>query len=363
MSWNDLIGGDVADELVSFARAHFIHRFTNNGVTASDFLDVTNAIERWDEWCGAWCKRAEVHEGLGREALASGRLLSAGEHLNRAATYYHFGKYLFFQDMAQHKAAHRKAVECRTLALPHLDPPGERVLIPYEGKHLAGVLRLPAKVERAPIALITMGLDNSKEETDTFETAFLRRGMAVLAFDGPGMGEAEYDFPIRPDFEAVVKQVIDWLETRKDVDAARVGMYGQSLGGYYAPRAAAFEKRLKACIANSGPFRFDSNWDRLPKLTREAFRIRSHSASDEEARRRAGELSLEGIGAKIECPMFVIATGLDTLCLPEDMERLAAESAGPVELLYLEDAVHVGHNRTYQYLPRAADWMAKQLGV
>lgn len=353
----------MADDFIKSARAHFIHRFTNNGVTASDFLDVTNSIEKWSEWCDAWSKRAQIHESLGREALASGHLVSAGEHLNRAATYYHFGKYLFFQDMGQHKAAHQKAVECRTLALPHLNPPGERVLIPYEGKHMAGVLRLPSNVGRPPIVLITMGLDNSKEETDTFEMAFLKRGMAVLAFDGPGMGEAEYDFPIRPDFEAVVKQVIDWLQTRIDIDTGRIGIYGQSLGGYYAPRAAAFEKRLKACVANSGAFKFDSNWDHLPQLTREAFRVRSHSTSDEQARQRAAKLSLEGVPGKIECPLFVIATGLDTLCLPEDMERLAREAGGPVELAYIKDAVHVGHNRTYQYLPRAADWMAKQLGA
>ena len=353
----------MADEFVTAARVHFIHRFTGNGVTAGDFLDVTNSVEKWADWCDTWSKRADVHETLGREALAAGHLVSAGEHLNRAATYYHFAKFLFFEDMAKHRAVHQKAVECRTLALPHLDPPGERVLIPYEGKRLAGVLRLPRDARRPPIVLITMGLDNSKEETDTFEMAFLRRGMAILAFDGPGMGEAEYDFPIRPDFEEVVKQVVDWLETRKDVDTDRIGIYGQSLGGYYAPRAAAFEKRLKACIANSGPWNFASNWDGLPKLTREATRVRTHSASDDQARQRAAELSLEGIAQKIKCPMFVVATGLDTLCLPEDMERLAAEASGPVELLYIKDGVHVGHNRAYQYLPRAADWMATQLNV
>ena len=59
------------------------------------------------------------------------------------------------------RAAHAKAVECLTLALPHLDPPGERVLIPFEGKHLAGVLRLPRGAKRPPIVLMTMGLDST----------------------------------------------------------------------------------------------------------------------------------------------------------------------------------------------------------
>jgi hypothetical protein len=133
------------------------------------------------------------------EALAQKHFVSAGEHLARAAATYHFAKYLFVNDMNQMRAAHRRAVACLNLALPHLDPPGERVMIPYEGKHLAGTLRRPHDIARPPLVLMTMGLDSTKEELLTFEDGFLRRGMAILAFDGPGQGEAEYDFPIRPD--------------------------------------------------------------------------------------------------------------------------------------------------------------------
>src|SRR5438270_6063192 len=140
--------------------AGWISRFCVNGVAVSDFNDVLASLASWDDWCRAWSERASVHEELGRVALAEGALVSAGEHLSRAAVTYHFAKYLFVQDMAQLRAAHRKAVECLNLALPHLDPPGERVLIPYEGKHLAGVLRLPTGLTRPPIVLMTMGLDS-----------------------------------------------------------------------------------------------------------------------------------------------------------------------------------------------------------
>ena len=63
----------------------------------------------------------------------------------------------------------------------------------------------------------------------------------------------------------------DFLARRSDVDAARVGLWGVSLGGYYAPRAAAFDQRIKACIALSGPYDWGEVWDGLPELTREAF--------------------------------------------------------------------------------------------
>ena len=224
--------------------ANWLARFTVNGVTPSDFHDVLASIERWEDWCRAWSARAKVHEDLGLEALEHKHFVSAGEHLARAAVTYHFAKYLFVNDMAQMRAAHRRAVACLTLALPHLDPPGERVVIPYEGKHLVGTLRRPDGIARPPLVLMTMGLDSTKEELLTFEDTFLRRGMATLAFDGPGQGEAEYDFAIRADYEAVTGIVIDWVEKeRKDIDSARIGIWGISLGGYYAPRSAAFEKR------------------------------------------------------------------------------------------------------------------------
>jgi fermentation-respiration switch protein FrsA (DUF1100 family) len=94
----------------------------------------------------------------------------------------------------------------------------------------------------------------------------------------------------------------------------------------------------------------------LPELTRLAFIARSHSASDEEARKRAHALSLAGVADKIECPLFVIAGGLDRLCPPEDARKLAAAARGPVELLVIEDGNHVAHNRFYKYRARSADW-------
>ena len=356
----------IGESAVSDPRLHHAWnweaRFTVNGVAASDFHDVLNTLASWDDWCRVWSARASIHENLGREALAESHFVSAAEHLSRAAATYHFAKYLFVQDMAQLRAAHAKAVECLNLALPHLDPKGERVLIPYEGKQLAGTLRRPKGVKNPPIVLMTMGLDSTKEELLTFEMDFLRRGMAILAFDGPGQGEAEYDFPIRYDYENVVAPVIDWLGANiRDVDSNRIGIWGISLGGYYAPRAVAFEKRIRAAIANCGPYNWGALWEKLPGLTRDAYVRRSHSATEAEAKQKAFTLSLEGIASRIECPLYVIAAGLDRLCPPEDAQRLARETKGKTELLVVEDGNHVAHNRFYKYRARSADWMAAQL--
>ena len=353
----------MPDARVQSAIAHWAPRFVSNGVPLTDFEEVTAGIERWEDWCRAWSARGAVHEELGRTALADGCGLSAGEHLTRAAVCYHFSKFVFVVDYAQMKAAHRKAVECRNLALPLLRPPGERVAIPYQGKHLYGNLRKPGGVSRPPLLVMCMGLDSSKEEMDSNESVFLDRGMATLTFDGPGQGEGEYDFGIRGDYEVAAKAVLDFAAGRSDIDPARIGIWGVSLGGYYAPRAAAFDNRIKACISLSGPFEWAEFYDRLPELTRNTFLVRAKCRTPAEARAHAATLSLKDVAKNITCPLFVVAGKLDGIVPWQESEKLAASASGPVVRCFIEDGNHVANNRGYRYRTQSADWMAQCLGV
>jgi len=353
----------MPDALVQSAISHWAPRFVSNGVPLTDFQEVTAGVERWEDWCRAWSARAAMHEALGRQVLADGFALSAGEHLTRAAACYHFAKFVFVADYDQMKAAHARAVECRNLALPHLDPPGERVAIPYEGGRLYGNLRKPRGAARPPVVVMCMGLDSAKEEMDSNEAVFLARGMATLCFDGPGQGEGEYDFAIRGDYEVPVKAVVDFVATRRDLDAARIGLWGVSLGGYYAPRAAAYEKRVKACIALSGPFDWSGFFDRLPALTKSTFMTRSKSRTEAEGRARAATLTLKDAAKNITCPLFIVAGKQDRIVPWEEAERLAAAASGPVTRCFIEDGNHVANNRIYRYRFQSADWMARQLAA
>ncbi len=351
------------DTRVEAAISHWAPRFVANGVPLADFEEVTAAVARWEDWCAAWSARAEIHEGLALQALAEGFKLSAGEHFTRAAVCYHFGKFLFVNDMEQMKRAHAKAVECRNWALPYLSPPGERVAIPYEGKHLFGNLRRPAARAKAPIVVMCMGLDSTKEEMDDYENRFLKRGLATLAFDGPGQGEAEYDFALCPEFEQPVKAVIDCLETRADIDSSRIGIWGVSLGGYFAPRAAAVEKRIKACVALSGAFQRSGSFEGRPSINYEAFRVRAHCATLEEAGKVSLRMTLKDVAKNIICPIYIVAGTDDRLTPPEEARKLAAEVSGPCVLSVIEGGNHVVNNLWYYYRDQTADWMAKQLGA
>ena len=350
------------DPRVEAAIAHWAPRFVANGVPLTDFQEVTAGCERWEDWCKSWSERAAVHEALGDEALKDGFRLSAGEHYTRAALCYHFGKFLFVNDLEQMKRAHKKVVECRNKALPLLDPPGERVAIPYDGKHLYGILRKPRGAAKPPVVVMCAGLDSTKEEMDDYEKRFLKRGVATLAFDGPGQGEAEYDFAICPEFEKPAKAVIDFVETRKDLDAGRVGIWGVSFGGYYAPRAAAFDKRIKACVALSGAYQRSASFEGRPQMNVEAFRVRSKSANLEEAGKVALRVSLKGIAKNITCPIYIVAGTKDRLTPVDAAKQLAAEVSGPCVLSIIEGGNHVVNNLWYRYRDQTADWMAERLG-
>jgi dipeptidyl aminopeptidase/acylaminoacyl peptidase len=351
------------DKRVEIAIHNWAPRFVSAGVPLADFDEVTAAITHWDEWCAVWSARAAVHEQLGRDALGEGHTLSAAGHLTRASLCYHFGKFMFVHKMDEMRRAHEKVVECRNLALPHLDPPGERVVIPYEGRELYGILRLPRGIDRAAVVIMCVGLDSTKEELDVYENLFLERGMATLAFDGPGQGEAEYDMPIRGDYEAPVRAVLEYVKSRDDLDPDRVGVMGVSLGGYYSARAAAFDKRIAACLSFSGPYSWVEIFDARNELSREAFRVRSHSRTMEEAREKARTLTLEGAAMRITCPIYIVAGELDRLTPPANAERIAAEVSGPKVLQIVKGGNHVVNNRRYAYQTQAADWMAQQLGV
>lgn len=353
---------DSKDPRVVSAISHWAPRFLSNGVLLADFEDVTGSLERWEDWCAAWSARARLHEDLGREALKAGYRLTSGEHLVRAAIYYHFAKFVFVQDPKQMRAAHMKAVECYRDGVAYCRPPGERVSIPFEGKTIYGVLRKPA-AGRCPVLVMAPGLDSTKEEIHAYEEPFLARGIAVLAIDGPGQGEAEYEIPICGDYERAARAVVDWIQHRDDLDRAKIAIWGVSLGGYYAPRAAAYEKRIKACIALSGPFEWDRIWDGLPELTRETFRVRSHATNEAEARANAKRLTMKEAAPRITCPIFIVTGRQDRLVPASHAEELARAVSGPVELLIVEDGGHNANNRPYRYRSRTADWLAAQFGL
>jgi len=351
----------MADARVQAAIDNWAPRMLSQGIDYNDFLRTNSKIERWEEWLGAWSENAELHLRHAKEAEEEGRLLTAGEAYVRAALSFHFAKYVWVLDGDRNREATERAREAIYNAHRLLDPSAERIEAPLDGAKVIANLRRPPGVERPPVVIMIPGLDSTKEEFFNFEDVFIRRGLATLSLDGPGQGEGGFDAPIRHDYEVAVAAILNAIADRDDIDSNRVGAAGVSLGGYYAPRAAAFEPRLRAVTGVAGPYNFGELWDDLPMLTREAFVYYSRSADEEQGRERALKLDLAGVAEKIEQPQLVITGKLDRLIPWESTKRIADESPN-AELVVYEEGNHVCNNVAYRYRPLLADWLREKLG-
>jgi 2,6-dihydroxypseudooxynicotine hydrolase len=350
----------VPDQRVAAANAHWAARIVSNGTSYPDFQATMSRIGRWDDWCREWGHTGQHYEDLAATAESAGRLITAGEAWRRAALCWHWGKFVFTDHPDEQRAAHEHTVTCFRRGAATLSPPAELVHVPYAGTALAAYLRVPPG--RPPVVIMLPGLDSVKEELQATADYLLDRGLAAIAIDGPGQGEAEYDLPIEPAYERVATAVADYLQGRDDIDAERIGVFGVSLGGYYAARAAAYEPRVRATVALSGPYRWDLDWDALPPQTRAAFQHRSGAGRPDEARKLAGTLTLEHAAARITSPLLVAYGGRDRLVPAYHAERLALEAPGAEPLLY-PDGSHGLTNHAPESRSAMADWLAVRLAV
>ena len=349
------------DPQVDLIFNHFIPRYVATGVDHNDLNSLMPRVDQWSDWCRLWSDEAAKHEQLGKEAAAKGRRVTASESFLRAAIYYHYGKHLFVVSPEEYRKAHDAMLRCYTAAAPDMDPPAERVEFPFEGTNMVGWLRRPRNVKKPGVAVILPGLDACKEELHAWSEGFLARGVATLALDGPGQGETAFKLKASPEWGRVLGAVIDVLERRSDVDGRAVGVVGQSLGALYAPLAAAGEPRLKACIANCGPFDWGTTLPKMPNVSQETFRVRSHSATLEDALKYAKQFTLEDKAQNIRCPLLVVFGGGDRLIAPAEGKRLAESASGPTEFVLYEEGNHVCFNISYKFRPLTADWMAETL--
>ena len=233
----------------------------------------------------AWCAQADRLVELAEEDEKAARPLSAGAKYGRAATYYITAERMQDRHFEPRKVAYRRMLDCFAKYMKLTKQPCERVEIPYQGTSLAGLF-VPAHAgieanratRRAPCIAFFNGLDSTKEMIYGSRIGYelARRGIATLMVDQPGVGEALRlrELTAVVEAEAWAGACVDALETRADVDGEFLGICAWSLGGYFAPRAAAFEKRFKLCVAWGANF----NWGELQKrrLAREGDRPVPH---------------------------------------------------------------------------------------
>jgi alpha-beta hydrolase superfamily lysophospholipase len=231
------------------------------GADFGEVAAVARAVGEGDDsaFYDAWVKAADRLAAEGQALATRGRTVSARELFLRASCFYSASYHPLYGKPVDPRlvAAFRKQIDAFNKGLALRDPPVAPLRIPFEGASLPAYFIPAVGHESAvrPLVICTNGYDASV--TDMYfasVVAVTARGNHCLVFDGPGQGEMliEHSTALRPDWEAVVRSVVDFALTISIVDPTRIALSGWSLGGYLAPRAASGEHRLGACIADPG---------------------------------------------------------------------------------------------------------------
>ncbi|HET7850702.1 MAG TPA: alpha/beta fold hydrolase [Pseudolabrys sp.] len=277
-----------------------------------------------DAWFREWAREARIVEDRGRQRIAEGHAKSGAQYLQRASICYHVGERFLQPKSKEGNDAYMRGVTCLRDAAQYIKRPRlEHVEIPYEGTSLPAIYvhAEPAnRSDKVPAMVFFDGLDVTKEIQYFKGVADLAaRGIACLIVDGPGNGESIRfrNLYLRPDTEHYATPAYEYLAARPEIDARRIGVMAISLGGYYAPRAAAFEPRFACCIAWGAQWDYQKIWrdrfDRIARAETPSLSVASHhilwvlnAASKEEALKRLAPFNLDGAVQKITCPFLML---------------------------------------------------------
>ena len=258
----------------------------------------------------------------------SGHRHSAAPFYLRACKYYQMGERFRTPKDDIALAAYKKSIECFHSFAKLTDVKIEIVEVPYAGGSMPGYFLHANNAEgkRSPCVVHFDGLDITKEMLYMRGVPELpKRGISVLIMDGPGTGEAIRfrGQVLRHDYEVAGSACIDYLETRKDVDAKKIAVVANSLGGYYAPRCASMEPRFAACVAWGAIWDYHATWKkRVEAAFNAAMSVPGHHITwilgvntVEEALKKLEPYKLDGVVQKMRCP-FLITHGADDEQVP-----------------------------------------------
>ena len=306
-----------------------------------------------EPWVAAWTRLAVPYERQAEGLESQGQMQEANKAYEKASVYYSIAKFPVINHPAK-QAAYRKCIETYLKAARSQDPPMERVAIPFEGQEIIGYLRKPTGVTRPPVVIATGGVDVYKEDRDTSD--ILGIGAASFSMDMPGAGEC----PVwnTPDAERLYITTIDFLLTRQDLDARRLGFIGRSYAGYWGAKMAYVEpKRIRVAAQLGGPIHYTWQQDWLEGRKSEKTylwsvldsMIYSNGVKNyDELVKTAPALSLidQGWIDKPSAPMIMMNGEKDAWISPREIQLLL-EHGAPKTARLIPDGAHLGRFSTH----------------
>ena len=336
-------------------------------------------ITAQNAWFESWVRMAERVERLAQADEMAGNLLSAGRKFLRCGLYFQLAERMPSHKDPRRLVAYKKGITAYAKGLQYRREPIEYVQVPFEGTYLPAIFMKAPGASKTPCMVHFNGLDLTKEIVySAIADELKRRGISVLIVDHPGVGAALrlQNLTSGPDTERSASACVDYLETRSDVDSDRIGIIALSLGGYYAPRAAAFEKRFKCCVAWGAIFDYGAAVEsRLkgsgePSVPGYAEHVNWVFGTDsfDKTLQIVKQMTLEPIAHQITCPLLVVHGENDRQIPLWHAEKTiaAAVNSADKELkifsLFDGGAEHCGADNSTMVVDYMTDWIAKRLG-
>ncbi len=328
---------------------------------AREALSNIHSLDR-DEWAAAWSAIGERYDKRAKSEDAAKNNDAAREDYLWAFKYYTAARWPVPNSSGKQKAYLSALAAFRNYG-KYLDPPVEIIHVPFEGKEIAGYIRLPKDVRPAPLIFMINGTDSRKEDEVQGRDAIFRAGIGVVAVDMPGTGEA----PIKADVgsERMFSRVLDYLATRPDVDSKRIVAWGVSYGGHWAANLAYVEKaRLRGAVVQGGPVHdyYTAEWQKkslgTPEYLFDLFAARAaiygvESVDEMLAYGPRLSLKTQGFLGQPSAPMFVVNGEKDSQVPISDLYMLM-QSGGSAKWSWVNpDGGHTG---------RSAEWPNSKIG-
>jgi len=337
---------------------------------AYDHREIPPEVKTYRQIPRVMEKAGRHQEAIARAAEAAGHRESACELYYKACENYRIAQHAIFVDDHPDKIyLHGKLIESFAGCMRTAAYPIERVEIEWEGVRIQCNWHKVPGAKNLPTILSIPGMDQTKEAVpDPSNNLFVKRAMNVLAVDGPGQGMSNLrKIRVTADnHERATRACVDWLVQQPEVDAARIGVMGISMGSYWSNRLAALDPRVKAIASSAANYGtkkaiFEEASPRFKQVFMYMAGIHDEAAFD----KMAEQMHLYGYGGKVQCFSLMVLGEYDPLCHLEEGLAYFQEVAGPKEIWVLENENHVPRpSRNFGGMladPLVADWLKDAL--
>jgi 2,6-dihydroxypseudooxynicotine hydrolase len=346
----------AARQMPSWAKLQFL----SHGVSSADLDRVLGRVSSLESWADEWESLGRAQEQAARDALALDRPREAAQKYLGASAAYNFAQYVVFLDPERKKALHRACHRAYANAAPLFDVPAVPFEAPFRKRHIRGYLRVPPGDGPRPVVVLFNGTNGVKEELHWWSEALLARGLAVITFDGPGLGETFHRLGHVAEPRPLGVAIMNHIESIPELDPEAVAYAGLSLGGYCAIRMAAHDPRVRAVAAVSPPFSADVYWNvTLFSMRRELAAL--YNMPVEEMDRHIPRITLADTLPTFDRPLMVAGGGHDMITPGEEAYRIFEAARCERELVFYPRGAHECFNVLGDLRPRMIGWLARQL--